>query len=251
MAKDNLIWAYLIHLSYNMWGDWKNPEVKSPYYACQPFLRCDENLWDELISRMADAGVNVVVIDVGDGVQFKSQPEIAVKNAWPIDKLREKLDRIRKLGMTPIPKLNFSTCHDQWLGQYARMVSTPPYYQVVSHLIAETIEIFDTPSLFHLGMDEGHGQHRTAAVFHCLDFVHSSYQLRALGKRGAVGELGVLREPGGNFLADDGVLAVHLAGQLRMHRSQIAVGHRVRLGARLERRVVQIRLAQCRRVRRG
>ena len=101
MAKDNLIWAYLIHLSYNMWGDWKNPEVKSPYYACQPFLRCDENLWDELISRMADAGVNVVVIDVGDGVQFKSQPEIAVKNAWPIDKLREKLDRIRKLGMTP------------------------------------------------------------------------------------------------------------------------------------------------------
>src|SRR2546423_5797191 len=138
------IWSYLIHLSYNMWGDWKNPEVKSPFYAYQPFLRCNDNLWHELMPRLRDAGMNVLVIDVGDGVQFQSHPEIAVKNAWSRQRLRDELGKIRDLGMEPIPKLNFSTCHDQWLGVYARQVSTPPYYQVGNDLIAATIELFGT-----------------------------------------------------------------------------------------------------------
>lgn len=56
--------------------------------------------------------------------------------------------------MTPIPKLNFSTGHDAWLGKYDRMVSTPEYYQVCKDLILETIELFDHPALFHLGLDE-------------------------------------------------------------------------------------------------
>ena len=177
--NDSFIWAYLIHLSYNMWGDWKNPEVKSPYYAYQPFLRCDDALWHELMTRMRDAGVNMVVIDVGDGVQFKSHPEIPVKGAWSREKLRDELAKIRELGMEPIPKLNFSTCHDQWLGVYARMISTPQYYQVVKDLIAETIELFDTPRLFHLGMDEEalvHQRHFEYVVIRQFDLWWRDFQ---------------------------------------------------------------------------
>jgi hypothetical protein len=173
------IWAYLIHLSYNMWADWKNPEVKSPYYACQPQLRCDDALWRELIARMRDGGVNMVVIDVGDGVQFASHPEIPVKNAWSRTKLRDEIAHIRELGMEPIPKLNFSACHDQWLGVYARQVSTPPYYQVVKDLIAETIELFDTPRLFHLGMDEEayvHQRHFEYVVIRQFDLWWRDFQ---------------------------------------------------------------------------
>jgi len=155
MPKTERMWAYLIHLSYNMWADWKNPETKSPYNAAQPYLRCDESLWDDLMPRMRDAGINTVLVDVGDGVQFKSHPEIAVMRAWSWEKLQGKLEKIRALGMEPLPKLNFSTCHDQWMGIYSRMVSTPQYYQVCKDVIAEVLANWGkAPSHFHLGMDE-------------------------------------------------------------------------------------------------
>jgi len=56
--------------------------------------------------------------------------------------------------LEPIPKLNFATTHDIWLGPYARMVSTDIYYAVCRDLIGEVIALFDKPRFFHLGMDE-------------------------------------------------------------------------------------------------
>jgi hypothetical protein len=61
------------------------------------------------IKQAAAAGINMVVIDLGDGVEYESHPEIAVKNAWKPEKLRNELVRMRKLGIEPIPKLNFAT----------------------------------------------------------------------------------------------------------------------------------------------
>jgi hypothetical protein len=148
------MWAYLIHLSYNMWGDRNVPGLQYPYWERKPYLRCDRATWDDLVARMADAGVTHVVIDVGDGVRFESRPEIGVEGAWTPDELTEALDRIRSLGMAPVPKLNFSACHDAWMGDYARMLSTPAYYAVCRDLIAETARIFGNPAYFHLGMDE-------------------------------------------------------------------------------------------------
>ena len=135
-----------------MWSDREVPG--HPYYHYRPYLRFEDELWNDLLPRMRDAGVNMLVIDVGDGVQFESHPEIPVKGAWPKSRMKEEVARLREMKIEPIPKLNFSTCHDLWLGPYARMVSTPQYYQVVKDLIAETIEMFDMPRLFHLGMDE-------------------------------------------------------------------------------------------------
>jgi len=118
------------------------------------YLRCEDSLWNDIIAKMPTVGVNTVLIDLGDGVAYKSHPEISVENAWPIAKLRDQLAKMRELGLEPIPKLNFSTCHDMWMGQYARKVSTPEYYTFVKDIIAEVIEIFGGPRLFHLGMDE-------------------------------------------------------------------------------------------------
>jgi hypothetical protein len=82
-----MIFANLLHLSYNMWGDWENPAVKGKYWAYKPYLRFDESLWNDLLEKMASYKMNMVVIDVGDGIEFSSHPEIAVKNAWSRDKL--------------------------------------------------------------------------------------------------------------------------------------------------------------------
>lgn len=153
-----VIWGNLLHLSYNMWEDRIAPEREFRGY--RPFLRCDDDLWKELTEKMAEVGMNMVVIDVGDGIRFRSHPEIPVKGAWPIRKLHTELKRLRKMGLEPIPKLNFSTTHDAWMGPYERCVSTETYYKVCADLIAETIELFDKPRFFHLGMDEETAQHQ-------------------------------------------------------------------------------------------
>ncbi|HEV2482605.1 MAG TPA: hypothetical protein VGS79_23230 [Puia sp.] len=146
------IWGCLLHLSFNMWEEY--------IYAGRPFrgyraaLRLSEPLWNDAVESMAREGMNLVVIDLGDAVSYMSHPEIAVQGAWSVARLREELKRMRKLGLEPIPKLNFSAAHDTWLKTYSRMVSTEEYYSVCSALIAEVADIFDKPRFFHLGMDE-------------------------------------------------------------------------------------------------
>ncbi len=149
VAKNPMIWGLLLHLGANMWGD-------SPTAYTPPFdhMTWEDDFWKKVMERTAESGLNMVVIDLGEGVQYESHPEIATKGAWSVEKLRAELSRMRKLGLEPIPKLNFSSCHDFWMGDYARMVSTPTYYRVCADLIKETIEIFDHPRFFHLGYDE-------------------------------------------------------------------------------------------------
>ena len=154
--SEGMIWGNFLHLSRNVFADreakdWM-PEVER--ITARPWLRCDTKLWGDILRRMADVGMNMVVIEVGDAVKYESHPELAVKGAWTPKRLRRELDKIRELGIEPIPKLNFSAAHDVWLGPYSRMVSTDAYYAVCRDLIAEVIDLFDKPRLFHLGMDE-------------------------------------------------------------------------------------------------
>ncbi len=132
-----------------MWGD-----TTRAYTPPVDSFTCDEKLWEELTVQSAQSGLNMIVIDLGEAIQYKTHPELAVKGAWSVERLQKDLERMRKIGLEPIPKLNFSSCHDYWLGDYARMVSTPTYYQVCADLIKEVSEIFDTPRFFHLGYDE-------------------------------------------------------------------------------------------------
>jgi len=111
-------------------------------------------VWHKVTQRFAEEGGNMLLVDVGDAFQLKCHPEIATGNAWDYAKIRNEIARIRDLGMEPIPKLNFSTCHDAWMGVYARMVSTPQYYQFCHEVIGEVYELFGKPSHFHIGMDE-------------------------------------------------------------------------------------------------
>ena len=154
----NKIWAYLIHLSDNMWSDVVYPtgrnELGNFVGGFSETLKCDYETWRQVIDFLPSQGFNTVLIDVGDAVKYDSHPEISLPNAWSKDKLKEELNHMRSIGLTPIPKLNFSTCHDAWLGEYSRIVSTPKYYQVCEDLIQEVAELFDYPALFHLGMDE-------------------------------------------------------------------------------------------------
>lgn len=151
--EQTMLWIYLIHLSNNMWDDAGSIRTE-PYTLYSDHLIAEDMVWKKVINYLPSQGINAVLIDVGDGMEYESHPEISISGAWSKDKLKKELDYIRSLGMTPLPKLNFSTCHDAWLGKYERMVSTPEYYQVCKDIIQEVAEVFDYPKYFHLGMDE-------------------------------------------------------------------------------------------------
>ncbi len=144
----------------NMWYDRELPDPRHADKVARPYLRFDAKVWDDLVVQMAEAGLNMLLIDLGEGVRYASHPELAVRGSWTIGRLRRELEKLRKLGLEPIPKLNFSACHDAWLGPYARMVSTDTYYGVCKDIIAEVVDLFDTPRFFHLGMDEETAQHQ-------------------------------------------------------------------------------------------
>ena len=152
-----MIWAELFHLSSNMWNDDSAENYQTAYRklrALSPKLLCDRSVWNCWVERTVGTKINTVVIDLGDGVRYDSHPEIAIEGSWTKDELRAELTRLRKLGLEPIPKLNFSARHDSWLKIYHRMLSTPKYYEVCADLIKEVADIFDHPRFMHLGMDE-------------------------------------------------------------------------------------------------
>ncbi len=142
------IWACLMHLSFNFAGGIRH------WGGIRKEFEPDQPVWDGAIKRMAERGINMVLINLDDSVLWRSHPEISLKNSWTPDRLREELVKIRSHGIEPIPMLNFAATHDAWLGKYSMMVSTTPYYKVCKDLIAEAIEIFDNPRFIHFGMDE-------------------------------------------------------------------------------------------------
>jgi hypothetical protein len=116
-------------------------------------MRFEKDLFWELVDHAKACGINTVVLDLADGIVYESHPELAIEGSIEREELMEMIKRLRKLGLDIIPKLNFSTCHDVWLKDYSRMVSTKPYYDVCRDIINEVCDVFE-PEIIHLGMDE-------------------------------------------------------------------------------------------------
>ena len=155
--KKNMMWATLVHLGYNMWGDqlhWYIPGKLG--HLSTDVMRVDEQRWAEYTEKLAQNGCNTLVIDVGEALRYESHPELAVEGSWSREKMQKEIERLHALGFTEvIPKLNFGAGHDTWLKQYDHMLSSKIYYEVTRDLIHEAIEVFGTKHI-HLGMDEEH-----------------------------------------------------------------------------------------------
>ena len=163
--------AFLLHLGHNMWCDWFPPDVDLaavkaalPPKGGHPFpdteLRSRDDLWRRATDHIAAKGMNMIVVDLGEGLVYPSHPELAVKGSWTPEKMRAEIARLNALGVEVVPKLNFSTTHNGWLKHYRRMLSTPTYYRVCEDLIADVADIFGHPRLLHIGCDEETARHQ-------------------------------------------------------------------------------------------
>ena len=157
VANDGMTWGFMIQLGHNMWGEeplYGEPKPENRDKYAQPFNRTDEKTWNTVTEYYAKKGANLVLIDLGEGLAYPSHPELAVKGSWSPERMKEEIARLKGLGLEPVPKLNFSACHDAWLKDYSRMVATPEYYKVCADVIRDACETFGSPRLFHLGWDE-------------------------------------------------------------------------------------------------
>ena len=139
-----MIFGLLVHIGRNLWSE----------KAFADHVRCDETVLEEIAEHMADVGANMMVMDLAEALVYPSHPELAVKGSWTAEKMRREIKRLRSLGIEAIPKLNFSSAHDLWLGEWSRMIGTDEYRNVVSDIIRDVAQIFDRPRLIHLGWDE-------------------------------------------------------------------------------------------------
>ena len=161
--KPEEIRAVLLHWGLNMWGESLPPDVKKVTGGrlCHDKVHFSDAAWNTLVNDMVAKKMNMVVIDLGEFPIYPSHPELALPGSRSPDWIREEIRRLKKLGLEPIPKLNFSAGHDAWLGEYSRMLTTKPYYQVCRDVIKDVAEMFDHPRLLHIGYDEErvHFQH--------------------------------------------------------------------------------------------
>ena len=71
VTADGPIWANLVHLGHNMWV------ADRPYDSK---LRCEDSEWRAITDRMAAVGMNMIVIDLAEGIVYPSHPETATLN---------------------------------------------------------------------------------------------------------------------------------------------------------------------------
>ena len=154
--KKNFIKGILIHVGTNLWyevGNNRGDGAKIWQSAGSNKMRFDKKIFDELTAYLPKCGINTVVLDLADGFVYESHPELAIEGSIERSELVEMISRLKELGLNIIPKLNFSTCHDAWLKDYSKMVSTKAYYDVCRDLINEVCDVFN-PQIIHIGMDE-------------------------------------------------------------------------------------------------
>lgn len=182
MANEKFMWAHLVHLGSNMWneeGNTKGREHRSTPCA-SPKLLFNRECWDAHMLELKACGVNTLIVDVGDAMLYESHPEIALEGSWDKNTMKAEIDKLTAMGFELVPKINFSSCHDIWLKDYSRMLSTPTYYKVCKDIIDEVCEVFK-PKYLHLGMDEETYKHQVnfnyAVVRHGDLWWHDFYYL--------------------------------------------------------------------------
>ena len=154
--------SVLLHLGRNMWCDYPTEMMGAPAPESAESMNrkpkykivCTVDIWRRIVDHAAKAGINMIVIDLGEGLYYPSHPELSVEGTWSVETMREEIKYMNERGIEAVPKLNFSTAHNGWMGDYTHMISSKPYYRMCEEVIRDVVEIFGNPRFFHIGMDE-------------------------------------------------------------------------------------------------
>jgi hypothetical protein len=116
----------------------------------------------EVIDAMADAGLNLLMLDPKDGVRYASHPELARPYSQDINILRKLTEHAAGRGIETAIKLNFSQSalhqHNHWFRPHNDLFDNPEYWKYAFEIIDELLQAVRPPRFFHIGMDEDHAR---------------------------------------------------------------------------------------------
>jgi len=125
----------------------------------------DVDLALEVIDSLAEAEMNLLVIDCADGVRYRSHPELARPYSVPMRSLKRLAAAAERRGIEVVPKLNFARSphhrHNQWFRPHTRGFDDPAYWRAAFEVIDELIGVRRPKRFFHVGMDEDHSRSYT------------------------------------------------------------------------------------------
>lgn len=143
--------GFLLHITHYdpQWCLTKDSEV--------PF---DLSVGLELIEMMAQVGLNLMIIDCEDGLEYTSHPELTRHYSVPINTLTKLIQSAIQHDIEVVPKLNFSQSglyrHNHWFRPYNELFDNEDYWKLAFEIIDEIISISGPLRFFHCGMDEDH-----------------------------------------------------------------------------------------------
>jgi len=143
--------GYLLHITHYdpRWYEAKENE--------QPF---DLDVGLAVVDAMAEAAMNLLVVDCADGVTYASHPELVRPYSVPMATFEALLARANERGIEVVPKLNFSQSglhhHNDWFRPHNQLFDNDEYWRLAFEVIDELVEVASPPRFFHVGMDEDH-----------------------------------------------------------------------------------------------
>ena len=143
--------GYLLHITHYdpRWYEAKENE--------QPF---DLDVGLAVVDAMAEAAMNLLVVDCADGVTYASHSELVRPYSVPMATFEALLARANERGIEVVPKLNFSQSglhhHNDWFRPHNQLFDNDEYWRLAFEVIDELVEVASPPRFFHVGMDEDH-----------------------------------------------------------------------------------------------
>ncbi|MDD3925873.1 MAG: family 20 glycosylhydrolase [bacterium] len=140
----------------------------------------DPDVLNRLMEQAADAGFNMVLLEVGEAFAYRRHPELSSSRAFTHDFFAGLAGHARKLGLSLVPYMaTFSHTHyimdvypefrESSPGVYCS--SRPGLYPLLFDLMEEIIQAFE-PAYFHIGHDEAVSSYDTrqrTSVLVCPD----------------------------------------------------------------------------------
>ncbi|OPZ30522.1 MAG: hypothetical protein BWZ02_00724 [Lentisphaerae bacterium ADurb.BinA184] len=139
-----------------------------------------------VIDAMAEAGLNLLIVDAKDAVAYATHPELARPYTQPMQILHRLREHAFARGIETAVKLNFSQSalhqHNHWFRPYHDLFDNAEYWQRGFQVIDELVAAVRPKRFFHIGMDEDHARSYTqyAAAIQTLHGGLAARSLRTL-----------------------------------------------------------------------
>ncbi len=145
--------GYLLHITHYdpVWIAAKDKE--------EPF---DIEVGMQVIDAMAEAGLNLLMLDVKDGIRYSSHPELTRHYSCERETLTRLAQHAKERSIETVIKLNFSQSpihqHNHWFRPHNDLFDSLKYWKLAFEIIDELLELVPGCRFFHIGMDEDHSR---------------------------------------------------------------------------------------------